>query len=120
MCFLRDRPVDEAMATLRAAEHRYGDLLGVGLDSAEVGYPPSLFRDVFAVARSAGLRLVSHAGEEGPPDYVREALDVLHVERIDHGIRAIEDVSFSSGWSATRCRSPSARSPICDSAPFHI
>ena len=94
MCFLRDRPVDEAMATLRAAEHRYGDLLGVGLDSAEVGYPPSLFGDVFAAARSAGLRLVSHAGEEGPPDYVRQALDVLHVERIDHGIRAIEDVAL--------------------------
>lgn len=91
MCFLRDQPVSDAMATLRSVEHRYGDLLGVGLDSAEVGYPPSLFADVFAVARAEGLRPVSHAGEEGPPDYVREALDVLEVERIDHGVRSLED-----------------------------
>ena len=70
---------------------RFGDLLGVGLDSAEVGYPPSLFAEVFAAARAAGLRLVSHAGEEGPPEYVREALDVLGVERIDHGVRSLED-----------------------------
>jgi adenosine deaminase len=63
----------------------------VGLDSAEVGYPPSAFRDVFAAAEQIGLRKVAHAGEEGPPSYVWEALDVLGVERIDHGIRAVED-----------------------------
>jgi adenosine deaminase len=102
MCFLRDRPVADAMATLRSAEHRFGDLLGVGLDSAEVGYPPSLFAEVFAAARSAGLRLVAHAGEEGPPDYVREALDVLGVERIDHGIRASEDPALLDRLAADR------------------
>lgn len=91
MCFLRDRPVADAMTALRAAEHRFSDLVGVGLDSAEVGYPPGLFAEVYAIARAAGLRLVAHAGEEGPPAYVREALDVLGVERIDHGIRSLDD-----------------------------
>ncbi len=94
MCFLRDRPVSEAMDTLRAASHRLDDLLAVGLDSAENGYPPSLFADVFAAARSGGLRAVAHAGEEGPADYVRQALDVLAVERIDHGVRCLEDSSL--------------------------
>ncbi len=100
MCFLRDRPVDEAMATLRSVEPRFGDLLGVGLDSAEAGYPPSLFRGVFAAARTAGLRLVAHAGEEGPPEYVREALDELGVERIDHGVRSLEDPALVERLSA--------------------
>jgi len=63
----------------------------VGLDSAEVGNPPSAFREVFAAAEQLGLRKVAHAGEEGPPAYVWEALDVLGVERVDHGIRAVED-----------------------------
>lgn len=91
MCFLRDRPAEAAMETLELAlEHR--DLIdGVGLDSAEVGNPPSRFGDVFARARYAGLVPVAHAGEEGPPGYVREALDLLLVQRIDHGIRAMED-----------------------------
>ena len=79
------------MDTLRAASHRLDDLVAVGLDSAEKGYPPSLFADVFAAARSEGLRAVAHAGEEGPADYVRQALDVLAVERIDHGVRCLED-----------------------------
>jgi len=91
LCFLRDRPVTEAHDTLRAVRHRAHELLGVGLDSAEAGYPPSLFAEVFAEARELGLRLVAHAGEEGPPAYVAEALDVLGVERIDHGNRALED-----------------------------
>jgi len=91
MCFVRDLPVESAEALLESVAHRAGDLLGVGLDSAEVGYPPALFRDVYARAAELGLRLVAHAGEEGPADYVREALDVLRVERVDHGIRAIED-----------------------------
>ena len=76
---------------LARGAHRLDDLLAVGLDSAEQGYPPSLFADVFAAARSDGLRVVAHAGEEGPADYVREALDVLGVERIDHGVRCLED-----------------------------
>jgi adenosine deaminase len=91
MCFLRDRPVAEATATLRSAAHRYSDLLGVGLDSAEVGFPPSLFVEVFAEARAAGLHTVAHAGEEGPAAYIREALDLLQVERIDHGVRCLDD-----------------------------
>src|SRR5437016_3489947 len=85
LCFLRDQPPESAMSTLeQALEYRHL-LLGVGLDSAEVGNPPSLFRAVFERAREEGLRRVAHAGEEGPPDYIREALDVLDVQRIDHG-----------------------------------
>jgi adenosine deaminase len=91
MCFLRDRSPQEAMATLETAL-RYGDrIVGVGLDSAEAGRPPSLFADVFARARANGLKTVAHAGEEGPPAYVWEALDLLHVSRIDHGVRSLED-----------------------------
>jgi adenosine deaminase len=90
LCFLRDRPVAEAHEVLLAVAHRADELLGVGLDSAEVGYPPSLFAVVFAQARQLGLRLVAHAGEEGPPEYVEEALDVLRVERVDHGNRSLE------------------------------
>jgi adenosine deaminase len=94
MCFLRDREPDEAMATLRAALRHREQFIGVGLDSAEVGYPPSLFRDVFGVAAAEGLRRVAHAGEEAGPDYVWEALDLLGAERIDHGIRAMEDATL--------------------------
>ncbi len=91
MCFLRDRGPDEAAAVLQAARSRIGSLIGVGLDSAEVGYPPGPFREVYAAARDLGLHTVAHAGEEGPPAYVWEALDMLGVERIDHGIRSMED-----------------------------
>ena len=91
LCFLRDQPVEGALATLESVASRTGDLLGVGLDSAEVGYPPSLFTAVYDRARELGLHTVAHAGEEGPPAYVWEALDLLKVERIDHGVRSIED-----------------------------
>ncbi|SDH28232.1 adenosine deaminase [Leifsonia sp. 98AMF] len=91
LCFLRDQPVDSAEEALTAGLRRTDRIVGVGLDSAEVGYPPSLFEGVYARARAAGLHAVAHAGEEGPPAYVREALDLLHAERIDHGIRSIED-----------------------------
>ena len=91
LCFLRDQPVDGAHSILTRALARADTLIGVGLDSAEVGYPPSLFTDVFARARAAGLHAVAHAGEEGPPSYIGEALDLLEAERIDHGIRAVED-----------------------------
>lgn len=91
MCILRDEPVSSAQETLDAALASGADLLGVGLDSAEVGYPPSLFTDVYAQAGSEGLRLVAHAGEEGPPAYVWEALRLLKIERVDHGVRSIED-----------------------------
>jgi adenosine deaminase len=66
-------------------------ILGVGLDSSEVGNPPSLFRDVFLRAKEQGYRLVAHAGEEGPPEYVWEAINLLGVKRIDHGVRSMED-----------------------------
>jgi len=91
MCFLRHLDEDAALATLRAAEPWLEQLAGVGLDSSEVGHPPSKFARVFKAARERGLKLVAHAGEEGPPEYVWEALDVLGVDRIDHGNRALED-----------------------------
>lgn len=90
-CFLRDAGPDEAMRTLDELAPHAHRLLGVGLDSAEVGYPPSLFARVFEEAGSLGLHRVAHAGEEGPPEYVWQALDVLGVERVDHGIRSVED-----------------------------
>jgi adenosine deaminase len=90
-CFVRDRPVSEAMTTLEGLARHLDVIEAVGLDSAEVGNPPSAFRQVFEAAEQLGLRKVAHAGEEGPPAYVWEALDVLGVERIDHGIRAVED-----------------------------
>jgi adenosine deaminase len=90
-CFVRDRPVAEAMHTLEGLARHLDVIAAVGLDSAEVGNPPSAFREVFDVAAQLGLRKVAHAGEEGPPEYVWQALDVLGVERVDHGIRAVED-----------------------------
>jgi adenosine deaminase len=91
MCFLRDAGPEAALATLAEALP-FGDrIVAVGLDSAEAGYPPSLFAEVFARARAAGWRAVAHAGEEGPPAYVWQALDLLRVSRIDHGVRSLED-----------------------------
>ena len=91
MCFLRDLPADDAMATLEQALAHRDVIFGVGLDSAEVGNPPTKFRGVFEAATSAGFRAVAHAGEEGPPEYIWQALDVLGAERIDHGVRCLED-----------------------------
>ena len=91
LCFLRHLDEDAAFATLRAAEPYLDRIAGVGLDSSERGHPPSKFARVFAAARAQGLKTVAHAGEEGPPAYVWEALDLLHVDRIDHGNRALED-----------------------------
>ncbi|MFI1936332.1 adenosine deaminase [Streptomyces purpureus] len=91
MCFLRDLPAASALATLEDAKPYLHRISAVGLDSAEAGHPPSDFREVYAAAEALGLRKVAHAGEEGPPAYIREALDVLGVERIDHGLRAMED-----------------------------
>ncbi|MFD7426419.1 adenosine deaminase [Streptomyces sp. NPDC059818] len=91
MCFLRDRSADSALETLEAAKPYLHRISAVGLDSAEVGHPPAKFREVYAAAEALGLRKVAHAGEEGPPAYIREALDVLGVERIDHGLRCMED-----------------------------
>ncbi|MFG3345307.1 adenosine deaminase [Streptomyces sp. NPDC048018] len=91
MCFLRDESAESAMATLEAAEPYLDRITGIGLDSAEVGHPPAKFREVYEAAARLGLRRVAHAGEEGPPSYIREALDVLGVERVDHGLRCLED-----------------------------
>ena len=91
MCFLRHLSEAEAEATLDEALPFLDRIDGVGLDSSENGHPPSKFARVFARARSLGLKLLAHAGEEGPPAYVYEALDVLHVDRIDHGNRSLED-----------------------------
>jgi adenosine deaminase len=91
LCFLRDLGADAADAVLRAALPFRDSFIGVGLDSTEVGYPPALFEQVYQLAAAEGLRLVAHAGEEGGPDYVSEALDLLKVERVDHGVRSMED-----------------------------
>lgn len=91
LSFLRHLSEEEAFATFAAAEPFLDQLCGVGLDSSECGHPPEKFARVFARARDAGLKLCAHAGEEGPPEYVWQALDVLHVDRIDHGNRALED-----------------------------
>ena len=90
-CFLRDRGPEEAEALLPRLLPYRGLVIGVGLDSAEVGHPPELFERVYAQAAGEGLHRVAHAGEEGPPAYVWTALDRLGVERIDHGIRSLED-----------------------------
>jgi adenosine deaminase len=106
LCFLRHLPEDDALATFDAAlplfdtyRHR---LIGVGLDSSERGHPPSKFERVFAKARAKGLKLVAHAGEEGPPSYVYEALDLLKVDRVDHGVRSIEDPALVTRLADTR------------------
>lgn len=91
MCFLRDESAESALETLEAAKPHLHRIVGVGLDSAEVGHPPAKFREVYEAAAALGLRRVAHAGEEGPPAYITEALDVLGVERIDHGLRCMED-----------------------------
>jgi len=91
MCLLRHLSADAAFDTLeRALPHR-ARIHGIGLDSSELGHPPSKFAAVFGQAREAGFLPVAHAGEEGPPEYIREALDLLQVRRIDHGVRCLED-----------------------------
>ena len=94
MCFLRHLSEEDAFATLEQAMPHLGRIHGVGLDSSEVGHPPAKFSRVFARARDLGLHVTAHAGEEGPPEYVHEALDLLEVERIDHGNRALEDAAL--------------------------
>ncbi|WP_312967655.1 adenosine deaminase [Acinetobacter gerneri] len=91
MCFLRHLSEESAIATLEQALPYKQDIIGVGLDSSEMGHPPSKFQNAFAKAREEGLLVVAHAGEEGPAEYVWEALDLLHVNRIDHGVRSEED-----------------------------
>ncbi len=94
LCFLRHLNEDDAFVTLKQADPYLDRIVGVGLDSSEVGNPPSKFVGVYDAARAHGLKLVAHAGEEGPADYVWEALDVLHVDRIDHGNRSLDDAKL--------------------------
>ena len=116
LCFLRHLPEQEALDTLEAARPHLDKIIGVGLDSSEVGHPPSKFARVFARARELGLKLVAHAGEEGPPDYVYEALDMLKIDRIDHGNRSLEDEALTrrialSGLTLTVC--PLSNHKLC-------
>lgn len=108
LCFLRHLDEAAAFDTLAQAGPWLDRIAGVGLDSSELGHPPSKFAQVFAAARARGLRLCAHAGEEGPPAYVREALDVLGIDRLDHGNRALEDSALvarlaRSGMTLTVC-----------------
>jgi adenosine deaminase len=102
MCFLRDRGAEAAGDMLTAIMPFRADIIGVGLDSTEIGYPPELFADVYARAAAEDLHLVAHAGEEGGPETVAAALDALHAERVDHGIRAMEDPALVKRLRAER------------------
>ncbi len=102
LCFLRHLSEEEAFQTLEQALPLRDKFIGVGLDSGEVGNPPEKFARVFARCRVLGLHLVAHAGEEGPPEYIWTALDVLKVERIDHGVQAIKDPALMQRLAADR------------------
>ena len=102
LCFLRHLSEEDALATLEAALPWREYFIGVGLDSSERGHPPEKFTRVFARAAELGLHRVAHAGEEGPPAYVTGALDVLKVERIDHGVRSVEDPALMDRLAAER------------------
>ena len=102
LCFLRHLSEDAAFATLEQALPWREDIIGVGLDSSELGHPPEKFAQVFARCRELGLRVVAHAGEEGPPAYIWSALDVLKAERIDHGVRCLEDPALVQRLAAER------------------
>jgi len=124
LCFLRHLDEDGAFATLKAAEPWLDRIVGVGLDSSEVGHPPSKFARVFKAARERGLKLVAHAGEEGPPAYVWEALDVLGVDRIDHGNRALEDPALvqrlaAGGMTLTVCPLSNLKLCVVDDLKAH-
>ena len=102
LCFLRHLSEEDAFATLNDALPYREHFIGVGLDSSEVGHPPEKFERVFARCRELGLRVVAHAGEEGPPAYIWDALDRLKVERIDHGVQAIHDPALMQRLAAER------------------
>ena len=101
LSFLRHLDEEAAFATLAAAGPWLDRIAGVGLDSSELGHPPAKFARVFAAARAKGLRLVAHAGEEGPPDYVLQALDILGIDRLDHGNRSLEDPVLTARLART-------------------
>jgi adenosine deaminase len=111
LCFLRHLSEHDAFATLEQALPFRDGFIGVGLDSSELGHPPEKFERVFARCRELGLHVVAHAGEEGPPAYIRDALDRLHVERIDHGVQAVKDPLLLERLRVNVFRSPFARCP---------
>lgn len=102
MCFLRDLSEDDAIATFKQAEPWYEVITAVGLDSAEVGNPPEKFARVFSMAAEKGFRRVAHAGEEGPADYIWQALNTLQIDRIDHGVKAQDDAALLSHLASTQ------------------
>jgi len=108
LCFLRHLSEQEGFATLEAAMPYRSEFIGVGLDSSENGHPPEKFAALFKQCRDLGLHIVAHAGEEGPPEYIESALDILQVERIDHGVRILESKALTervrdSGIALTVC-----------------
>jgi len=124
MSFLRHLTEEDAFATLDEARPWLTRITAVGLDSSELGHPPEKFARVFAAARGHGLKLVAHAGEEGPPAYVTGALDVLVVDRIDHGNRALEDAALierlaESGMTLTVCPLSNLKLCVVDSLDQH-
>jgi adenosine deaminase len=124
LCFLRHLSEADAEATLDEALPYLDRIDGVGLDSSEVGHPPSKFARVFARAKDLGLRIVAHAGEEGPPAYVHEALDLLQVDRIDHGNRSLEDAALvkrlaDEGVTLTVCPLSNLKLCVVDNIADH-
>lgn len=124
LCFLRHLDEDEALATLKRAEPWLDRIAGVGLDSSEVGHPPSKFQRVFDRAGAMGLKRVAHAGEEGPPAYVWEALDLLKIDRMDHGNRSMEDEALiqrlaASGMTLTVCPLSNLKLCVVDDLANH-
>lgn len=102
LCFLRHLSEEDAFATLEAALPYREHFIGVGLDSSELGHPPEKFERVFARCRELGLKLVAHAGEEGPPEYMWQAIDLLKVHRIDHGVACLQDPLLMAELAYTR------------------
>jgi len=124
LCLLRHLDEEAGLETLRQAEPQLEHLTGVGLDSSEVGHPPSKFARAYARAGAMGLKKVAHAGEEGPPEYVWEALDVLKVDRIDHGNRALEDPRLverlkADGMTLTVCPLSNLKLCVVDTMTSH-
>ncbi len=124
MCFLRHLSEEAAFATLAQALPYRGRIAAVGLDSAETGHPPAKFARVFAKAREAGFLAVAHAGEEGPPAYVHEALDLLKVARVDHGVRSEEDPALCARLAReqiplTMCPLSNVKLGVCRSLADH-
>jgi len=124
LCFLRHLSEDDAFATLKEAEPWLDRIAAVGLDSSELDHPPAKFARVFEQAGAMGLKRVAHAGEEGPPEYVTEALDLLHIDRLDHGNRSLEDAALTerlvrSGMTLTVCPLSNLRLCVVPSLEAH-